>query len=63
MDQPSEGPSLALERIAPLEEAARLRGVSEDTLKRTDRDRIIKLSPRRLGMRVRDALLLPDTAA
>ena len=59
--QSKEKTEIALERIAPLEEAARLRGVSVDTLMRTDRARIIQLSPRRLGMRVRDALLLPDT--
>ena len=48
------------ERIAPLTEAARLRGVSVDTLLRTDRERIIQLAPRRLGMRVKDALMLDD---
>jgi hypothetical protein len=48
------------ERIAPLAEAARLRGVSVDTLLRTDREKIIQLGPRRRGMRVKDALLLVD---
>jgi hypothetical protein len=56
------------ERIAPLKEAARLRGVSEDTLKKTDADKILQLGPRRYGMRVKDALLLaaepiPETSA
>jgi hypothetical protein len=46
------------ERIASIQEAARLRGVSPDTLKRTDADKIIQVGPRRLGMRVRDALML-----
>jgi hypothetical protein len=49
---------LDLERIVPLAEAARLRGVSEDTLRRHDSDKILQLSPRRQGMRVRHALAL-----
>ena len=51
------------ERIAPLTEAARLRGVSVETLQRTDAEKIIILGPRRRGMRVKDALLLPDDNA
>jgi hypothetical protein len=47
-------------RIAPLEEAARLAGVSLMTLKRRFHDRIIQISPRRQGMRVCDALMLGD---
>jgi hypothetical protein len=47
---------IELDRIVPLEEGARLRGISRDTLKRTLPDKIIKLSPRRNGIRVRDAL-------
>jgi hypothetical protein len=56
---------LRLQQIVPLKEAARLRGVSEDTLVRTDPEKIIKLSPRRSGMRVGDALMLgkSETAA
>lgn len=46
------------ERIVSLPEAARLRGCSIDTLKRNDANKIIRLSPRRVGMRVRDALNL-----
>jgi hypothetical protein len=47
-----------LNRIVSLPEAARLRGVSVDTLKRHPRlaRKIIRVSPRRLGMRVRDAI-------
>jgi hypothetical protein len=47
-----------LERIVSLAEAARLRGVSIRTLQRNDSDKLIQLSPRRRGMRVRDALVL-----
>jgi hypothetical protein len=49
---------LELQRIASLKEAAELCGASEDTLKRHHGDKIIRLGPRRLGMRVRDALML-----
>ena len=51
---------LELERIAPLTEAARLRGVHPDTLRETDADKIIRQSPRREGMRVKHALKLED---
>lgn len=47
-----------LQRIVDLKEAARLSGLSRDTLKRRHIDKIIRLSPRRVGMRVRDALML-----
>jgi hypothetical protein len=49
---------LELQRIVSLQEAARLSGLSPDTMKRRHADKIITLSPRRLGMRVRDALML-----
>jgi hypothetical protein len=52
--------SIEMQRIVPLAEAARLRGVSLDTLRRTQRDKFVKLSPRRLGMRVFDALYALD---
>jgi hypothetical protein len=59
---PHETPlsNLERERIASLTEAAQLRGVSEDSLKRNDRDKILQLGPRRLGMRVKHALMLDD---
>jgi hypothetical protein len=47
-----------LDRIVPLKEAAKMRGVSVDTLRRTDRDKFITVSDNRLGMRVRDAKML-----
>ena len=49
---------LELERIAPLSEAARLSSLSEESLKRNHKEKIIQLGPRRLGMRVRHALML-----
>jgi hypothetical protein len=51
---------LELNRIAGLAECERLSGLSRDTLVRRYPDKILKLSPRRLGMRVKDALLLDE---
>ena len=51
-------------RIVPLAEAARLSGISEDGLRRHHSDKLIKLSPRRIGMRQGDALMLnPNSKA
>jgi len=58
---------IELERIIPLSQAAELRSDSEDTIRREDAARIargepsqiIRLSVRRVGMRLRDALMLP----
>lgn len=54
----SELGPLELERIVTLREASRLSSESVDTLKRRHTSKLVKLSPRRLGMRVRDALML-----
>jgi hypothetical protein len=54
---------IELQRIISLQEAARLKGVSIDTLKRHNRQKIIQLSPRRLGMRLCDVLSDPPIAA
>jgi hypothetical protein len=56
---PSNPPNwLELKRIVDLKEASRLSGLSVDSIKRHYRQKIIELSPRRLGMRVGDALML-----
>jgi hypothetical protein len=47
-----------LDRIVSLEQAAELCSLSADTIKRRYPNKLIKLSPRRVGIRVRDALLL-----
>jgi len=52
--------SRELQRIVSLKEAAFLRGVSEDTLRRREPDKIIRVSPRRLGMRLADALMVSE---
>lgn len=49
---------LELNRIVRLPEAGRLCGLSEDSLKRNHSDRIIRLGPRAIGMRVGHALHL-----
>jgi hypothetical protein len=51
---------LELERIAPMDEASHLSGLSEDSLRRNHRNKLIQLGPRRLGMRVKDALMLHE---
>ena len=45
-----------LERIVSLKEAARLRGTSVDTLRRRFSHKFVRISPRRLGMKIRDAV-------
>jgi hypothetical protein len=58
-------PDLELERIISLQEAEELSDRSPDTWKRRFPEKVIQLSPRRLGVRLRDALMLgndPDTA-
>jgi hypothetical protein len=52
---PSE---IELQRLVSLKEAAKLQGTSVDTIRRFQRDKIVKISPRRLAIRVRDALLV-----
>jgi hypothetical protein len=42
------------------EEASRLSGLSIDTIKRRHKDKIIELSSRRRGLRLRDALMFGD---
>jgi hypothetical protein len=51
-------PERELDRIITLQEAEKLSSVSVDSWKRHYPDKIIKLSPRRLGIRLRDALLI-----
>ena len=44
------------ERIISLHEAAEIAGVSTDTLRRRYGHPVIRLSPRRVGIRLRDVL-------
>ena len=54
---------LLLKRIVPLKQASELSSLSEDTLRRRYPDKIVRLSERRQGMRLGDALLLDPAAA
>ena len=49
-----------LMRLVSVKEAARLRGVSPDTIRREFKDKIIRISKGRVGLRLRDVLSLPD---
>jgi hypothetical protein len=56
---PGHHPSwLELERVISLKEAADLKSISVDTLKRCYSRYIIDLSPRRRGMKLKHALAL-----
>ena len=56
-------PPLELLRIPEMPEAARLAGLSGDTLEREHPDKIVRLSRRRKGMRVAHALMLQEPTA
>lgn len=49
-----------LMRIINIRQAAELAGVSTRTMQRIHADKIIRISPGRLGMRVRDALMIAE---
>jgi hypothetical protein len=46
--------ALDLERLVSVPEAARLRGVSPTTIRRYHRDKIVKVSPNREGIPLKD---------
>jgi hypothetical protein len=50
--------ALELERIVPLDEVTRLTSLSADGLRRHHSHLIRQLSPRRVGMKLRDALAI-----
>lgn len=52
--------AIELMRVVKLSEAAELAGLSPRTLERLHPEKIIRMSPGRRGMRVRDALLIRD---
>jgi hypothetical protein len=62
---PARGPpadAFELERIITLAEAARLTGLSEDSIRRHYAHLILRLSPRRVGMKFRDAIAIGTAA-
>jgi len=57
---PTKLDRLELERIVPPREASRLRGESWDSMRRNEPQHVVRLSLRRVGMRVKHALKLAD---
>lgn len=55
-------PRLELDQIISLREAEKISTLSPSSWKRNHPDKIVELSPRRLGVRLRDALLLKKSA-
>lgn len=55
---PSKLSELRLSSIIPLAEAVRLSGLSDDSWRRHHSDKFVRLSPRRFGVRLRDALMI-----
>ena len=53
---------LHTDRIISLQEAEQVSSLSPSSWKRNHPDKIVELSPRRLGVRLRDALLLKKSA-
>ena len=51
-----------LDRIVSLKQASELCNLSPWTIKRHHPGKLIQLSPKRLGMRLRDALMLSESA-
>jgi hypothetical protein len=51
-------PGLELDRIISLQEAEQVSSLSVDSWKRHHADKLVELSPRRLGVRLRHALML-----
>ncbi len=63
MSTPADGDfklpsSLELDRIISLPEAEKVSSLSVNSWKRHHADKVVKLSPRRLGVRLRDALMI-----
>ena len=54
-DQPTW---LELERVLPMPEVEQLTSLSVDSLNRHHREKIVELSPRRRGMKLKDALAI-----
>ena len=53
---------LELDRIITLQEAEKISSLSVDSWKRHHSDKVVELSPRRRGVRLRDALMLREAS-
>jgi predicted DNA-binding transcriptional regulator AlpA len=49
---------LELERVLPLPEVIQLTSLGKNTLRRYHGDKFVRLSPRRVGMRLKDVLAI-----
>lgn len=56
-------PDIELQRVIPLRQAGEIAGISADTIRRRYPSIIVKLSPRRIGVRLCDALRIGQPAA
>lgn len=56
-------PEIALRRVISMRQATEITNLSKDTLKRRYPDKIVKLSVRRSGMRLADALAIGQPIA
>jgi hypothetical protein len=50
--------AIEMQRVVSIPEAAQICNLSADTLRRRYRDKFIRLSPRRIGMRIGDVLAI-----
>jgi hypothetical protein len=51
---------LELERVLPLTEIEEITSLSPDSVRRHHRDKLIHISPRRLGMKLKDVLAITN---
>jgi hypothetical protein len=51
---------LELERVLELPEVEEITSLSVDSIKRHHKDKLVNLSPRRLGMKLRNALAIAN---
>ena len=56
-------PALELDRIISMQEAEKVSSLSVNSWKRHHADKLVELSPRRIGVRLRDALMLSKDRA
>ena len=54
--------ALELARVITITEAAKMTGLSEDSLRRHHSDKFVRLSPRRIGMTVRSVIGIAQPA-
>jgi hypothetical protein len=58
IDRPILSPERELDRIISLEQVEEVSTLSPESIKRHHADKLVRLSPNRVGMRLRDALFL-----